>query len=145
MPTKNGETLRSGVARLLGWLTSQPNVQVDAIEYCDPHDADIILPSGQAGALDRAADVADTLDAPVIQVVRQAVKKTTTLQISGRADGGAGAINLVATAVVDGPAETALLDTLPPRGANGDVPTVSATELRTLAKRLRSAPAPAGT
>lgn len=106
-------SVRSGLARLLEWLTCHPDIPVSYVSYADNVSVELCLPAGRFDRLATAADVADALAGSTIAVTDPPGKRMTWLTIAGTVagDSGSGLEVLVSTSVYD-QARAALLASL---------------------------------
>lgn len=69
MHTTTAPKFHTSLTDLLGWITSHPHIPVSHIDFADHEGAELHCPAGQFDALTTAANAADALDDPVIEVV----------------------------------------------------------------------------
>lgn len=75
--------VRSGLARLLDWLTRHPGLPIAFIQYADDAGVEVCSPAGQFDALAGAADFAAALNHATIEVEDPPDKRVTYLTIRG--------------------------------------------------------------
>lgn len=81
--TLTDTTVRSGLARLLDWLTRHPGLPVAFINYADDTGAELCSPAGQFDALIGAAATAEALTHATIEVTDPPLKRITYITIRG--------------------------------------------------------------
>lgn len=139
MPTTTGPDVRSGLTRLLEWLTSHPKIPLAYVDSTDDLSAELFLVTGRFDALAAAAETAESLSDPKIKVTDS--DRFTELVVYGEAAcGGVPTLDVVATAVVHDQARAALLSALPaPQNPAAHTWFVTAEHLRGLVETARSA------
>jgi hypothetical protein len=110
MPTND---VRDGVTRLITWLTKHPHIPVDFVRYADNQEFEIGIPAGRFEALTTAADIADTLTNPKIEVTDFRDRRITSLTVTGEiVDHHANSLEAIAACSVYDGARRALLAAL---------------------------------
>jgi hypothetical protein len=134
-------TFRSGLARLLNWLTCHPNIPIAYVHYADDSSAELCSPAGLFGALTAAADVADALTDATIDITDpDQDKRITFLTVSGTATAFATAppLEIIVEGSCYDTARTALLASLgAPPVPEERAWTTTAAHLRTIAELAR--------
>lgn len=79
--------LPNTLKRIVKWLLAHPGLPVSYVHYADHETAELCIPAGRYSALTAAADVADALTAPQIEVMDPLQRRITYITVTGRIDG----------------------------------------------------------
>lgn len=110
--TTTDTSVRSGVARLLDWLTRHPGIPISYISHVDDLSAEVFSLTGRFEAITAAADIADALCGPQIKVSDPPGKRETELTVWGRTQPGTPGVDICACVVVFDTARDRLLSSL---------------------------------